>query len=395
MASWLESLPAPETEGGTDDEGESIDDCRVSCEGPPSSGEGEGVACDAATWLQDAGFDSESVRSALDRCNGDADEALDLLRKEMYKPDECCEMESSALKRRRKDDEECMEFDGFLCRAQGNRLVLRLTESGLDGPDVGRIRADGSIFFRGVNEWDQEIYWSDRPRKMPERLGPNFDVSAASKALSRGEPFIWQDFATMEEVKVAHAAMEMMASDGGFSAADAETTAAVKARTDRVTFLHARGNGSPKFPPPCLALVQRLEAAAAMLDWPDGDELLMPRMGMASIYDAKGSLYEIHRDNEKQPNGKWVNHRALTAIAYVNPRGFESEHDGGVLRCHIGTRITDRTGVTATRTEDILPRGGIAVLFPSRQLMHEVLPSHARRYALTLWLLSAPSAGRN
>ena len=106
------------------------------------------------------------------------------------------------------------------------------------------------------------------------------------------------------------------------------------------------------------------------------------------MYDGKGACYKAHRDNDFD-QGRWLNHRALSVVLYVNPTGFEGPDDGGALRCHIGAAAGDQTGATAVRAVDLEPRGGTAVFFPSRVLLHEVLPSYKRRYALTLWLLSA------
>ncbi|CAE8625237.1 unnamed protein product, partial [Polarella glacialis] len=80
-------------------------------------------------------------------------------------------------------------------------------------------------------------------------------------------------------------------------------------------------------------------------------------------------------------------------VAYINPAGFQSSEVGGQLRCHVGAAAGDLTGGTAKVKQDFLPQGGTAVLFPSKAVLHEVLPSYARRYALTLWFLAPATSG--
>lgn len=76
--------------------------------------------------------------------------------------------------------------------------------------------------------------------------------------------------------------------------------------------------------------------------------------------------------------------RRITAIYYMN-KGWKSE-DGGVLRIHEGK------GEVGGKYRDVAPLGDRLVLFLS-DLLHEVLPSHAPRIALSGWLYS-PSEAR-
>jgi len=390
---WLASLSAPDAQN----------DEEASVESGPAE------LNDAAVWLEEMGFGSAAVQAALQEASGDADEALRLLQQgstaDEGEEEEADEEDGGSAegriaggstlhpakrqKRAADGNDGLLDMDGFQCRAQGSRLVLHLPGVGLDGPEVGRIKADGSMVFRGVNEWSQELYYSRRLRANPGGLGMGFDAAEVAGLLEAGAPWAWARFASAEEVRTAHAEMEALNADGTLSAASASTTAVVKARSDKVAFLNVRG-GAPACPPGCLRLFQRLEAAAAALGWPKNGCLLMPRLGMASIYDSRGTRYEAHRDNERDSKGRWLNHRGLTAIVYVNPTGFECAEDGGHLRCHVGAAADDLVGSTATRVEDIAPRGGTAVLFPAKNLLHEVLPCHRRRYALTLWLLEVP-----
>jgi len=92
-----------------------------------------------------------------------------------------------------------------------------------------------------------------------------------------------------------------------------------------------------------------------------------------------------------------MNFRELTMLAYVNPPGQFGENEcgrqaGGRLRCYVDTQRGDLTGATAREHMDLAPLGGRAVIFRARELLHEVLPSFARRYCLTLWFCTSEDA---
>jgi len=70
--------------------------------------------------------------------------------------------------------------------------------------------------------------------------------------------------------------------------------------------------------------------------------------------------------------------RRVTCIYYINP--YWKEEDGGQLRIfHEGAQ-----GVKE-EFDDIAPCGNRLLIFQSRQLEHEVLPTYFERYALTVW----------
>eukprot|EP00435_Cladocopium_sp_Y103_P063235 s16_g24.t2 len=190
-------------------------------------------------------------------------------------------------------------------------------------------------------------------------------------------------------------------------------------RDDACGFWDIQG-GSPAPPGPVLLLFQRLEAAAARFRSAYGWPLLCSRLGMAAVYDGQGACYEQHRDNEWQrhltsrtpkglvpksgseakqrrldfgdvPSGAWMNFRELTMLAYVNlPEDFgdhpQGRQNGGRLRCYVNTKRGDLKGDTARELKDLEPVGGRAVIFRSKELLHEVLPSFGRRYCLTFWV---------
>jgi len=97
-----------------------------------------------------------------------------------------------------------------------------------------------------------------------------------------------------------------------------------------------------------------------------------------------------------------LNHRAWTAIMYLNPPlpsssgGGEGEdwcleRDGGALRCFIDTSEDDSTGETAKEVLDVAPLGGRTVIFRSRDLLHSVLPTNRQRLAMTAWIFDEVS----
>ena len=71
-----------------------------------------------------------------------------------------------------------------------------------------------------------------------------------------------------------------------------------------------------------------------------------------------------------------------------------TEADGGCLRCHVGAAAGDDecAGEGCTHV-DVQPQAGRLVLFRSDALLHEVLPAHALRFAVSLWILEAAAEG--
>lgn len=54
----------------------------------------------------------------------------------------------------------------------------------------------------------------------------------------------------------------------------------------------------------------------------------------------------------------------------------------------MGASWEDEEGVSAKEVVDVQPRGGRLVVFGSRDLLHEVRPSHhGHRWALSIWIL--------
>jgi SM-20-related protein len=90
-----------------------------------------------------------------------------------------------------------------------------------------------------------------------------------------------------------------------------------------------------------------------------------------SCYPGGGARYARHRD--ALPGG---HNRVLTAILYLNPDWQPA--DGGMLRTWSPAGVVD-----------FAPVGGHLALFLSERLMHEVLPAHGQRLAVTAWYRGA------
>ena len=76
-----------------------------------------------------------------------------------------------------------------------------------------------------------------------------------------------------------------------------------------------------------------------------------------------------------------------TAIVYLNP-GWDASRDGGALRVYYPRDEASNGLERAHESEsfaDIEPVAGRLILFDSRRIEHEVRPTHATRWALTLW----------
>lgn len=152
--------------------------------------------------------------------------------------------------------------------------------------------------------------------------------------------------------------------------------------------------------------------------------LRIPQMAMLAAYDGKATRYPAHRDNALSVGATVAgaaaaknlqsNARHLTLVLYLNDKSWQPKH-GGALRCHLraarwageltGNELRDGAAVDPRADEDgctadcpgpdgtchvdVQPRGGQLVIFFSRELLHEVLPAHRRRWALSLWIEDA------
>ena len=110
------------------------------------------------------------------------------------------------------------------------------------------------------------------------------------------------------------------------------------------------------------------------------------------------------------PPGQRVADRAVTAIIYLNAPPWDEARDGGMLRIHHHSDGSSPSPAAAAAAElnrsaaavvgssqgtgpasaashtDVAPLQGRLVLFDSRRLAHQVLPSYRTRWALSAWI---------
>ena len=115
----------------------------------------------------------------------------------------------------------------------------------------------------------------------------------------------------------------------------------------------------------------------------------------------EGAFYKPHMDSAGRDP------RRLTAIVYLVPPDWDAcpNKDGGQLKWWIvpedaplpGEPVSSKPkggveedyaeqyGRSDERKRTLDPKAGRLVLFKARTVMHEVLPTHRKRFALTLW----------
>eukprot|EP00922_Rhytidocystis_sp_ex-Travisia-forbesii_P055550 GHVS01082271.1.p2 GENE.GHVS01082271.1~~GHVS01082271.1.p2 ORF type:complete len:423 (-),score=52.81 GHVS01082271.1:1575-2843(-) len=115
---------------------------------------------------------------------------------------------------------------------------------------------------------------------------------------------------------------------------------------------------------------------------------------------APGSFYHKHMDGgfaDSRNNG-----RKITCMYYPNPPDWK-QSDGGVLRMY-PRRDRKHQEIHTTESDeleemdhqnfvDIPPTADALLLFRSRDMPHEVLVSHRKRFAVTLWLCGPAGPG--
>lgn len=122
------------------------------------------------------------------------------------------------------------------------------------------------------------------------------------------------------------------------------------------------------------------------------EPLTVPASVMLACYDGQGAFYKPHVDSAN------TDPRRLTAIVYLVPPDWDAapEADGGQLVWWLvdedgrPTGAMDEAGVPMKHATD--PKAGRLVMFKARTVMHEVLPTHRRRFALTLWYFEGRSS---
>ena len=147
-------------------------------------------------------------------------------------------------------------------------------------------------------------------------------------------------------------------------------------------------------PPPNCALAARARAENTALD----------KFAQLAKYDKRGARYDPHVDydhnNSDGPEGSRISERNLTAILYFNV-GYANEAEG-CLRVFLDDREEENRAPVAAAAAaaaaatlrslpspqkyvDVEPLPGRLVVFDSRRILHGVMPSYRRRWAITVW----------
>ncbi len=133
----------------------------------------------------------------------------------------------------------------------------------------------------------------------------------------------------------------------------------------------------------CLAHLGEILAGAV-----PGKQPFPPQKAMLARYPAPSGGYAAHLDNPGEPKD---NGRTLTLVVYLNPP--ERACAGGELAVWAPIVADGDPAADDTPPAKVLPaRGGSAILFDSRTIVHQVRPLREgpARWALTFWFNDEP-----
>jgi len=150
----------------------------------------------------------------------------------------------------------------------------------------------------------------------------------------------------------------------------------------------------------CLAMMRGLGSELDMSqEYTRSSHHTVPTQMQLACYDGASAAYRAHRDNAIGPSSsvwylglvgyfqsRMYRQRCVTAILYLNDEEWDTREHGGALRLYMGADSDDEVGATASQVIDVAPAGGTLVVFDSRVVLHEVMPTFSRRLALTLWI---------
>uniref|UniRef100_A0A6U8J1T4 Fe2OG dioxygenase domain-containing protein n=1 Tax=Emiliania huxleyi TaxID=2903 RepID=A0A6U8J1T4_EMIHU len=198
--------------------------------------------------------------------------------------------------------------------------------------------------------------------------------------------------AAEEEARLLQAAGRMQPSTIKRAGSGAARHRDAAARGDVVQWL----DGTDGSAPACAALTQWLRGTlleavrGACAECPPGANpaagtapklLLEPAtslpLAMLACYPGGGARFQRHVDNSPEA----ADTRAVTAVLYLNG-GWTPSH-GGALRVYGDLGKGDAV--------EVEPRRGTLVLFWAHRVPHEVMPASEPRYALSLWISTAPN----
>jgi SM-20-related protein len=207
---------------------------------------------------------------------------------------------------------------------------------------------------------------------------PSLGTTAATSLITHGFAIV-DGFLPMEAVNdvasLAKASLDARAVDGGTDGIAWRHPEPRDGRTDVATWVDADGSSRPG----CDAcfrdcLLPAIDALAA-----DVRSLMAGVKGTLEIQLAcfrEGGRQCRHTDGVACGDPA-SGDRKVTCILYCNPQ-WEEAH-AGKLRL----KLADHDG---GGTVDVEPRGGRLLCFLAGAMVHEVLPTHADRYAVTAWL---------
>jgi len=118
-----------------------------------------------------------------------------------------------------------------------------------------------------------------------------------------------------------------------------------------------------------------------------------PSRMMVARYHSNAARYVSHLDNDPRDASNAAGEptlrpcdRVFTCIAYLNPN-WVPEHEGRFRAYDLDVASADQVDETRpdTRFADVDPLCGRVVVFDSARLLHEVRPSRAERFAMTVW----------
>jgi len=125
--------------------------------------------------------------------------------------------------------------------------------------------------------------------------------------------------------------------------------------------------------------------------------------------EGRRGFYGRHFDSGGDDN--MTRRRKISLLLYLNEDGWCAERDGGMLRAYLphhrstkrmktGSSNIDgamdtKEGSSAAPVQDVIPEGGKLVLFDSKLVEHEVLPTNRERIAVVGWFLSDDADTRN
>ena len=114
---------------------------------------------------------------------------------------------------------------------------------------------------------------------------------------------------------------------------------------------------------------------------------------MVSCYPGGGARYGVHIDNIDGDGRRHLDFgRCFTVLYYLNSPEWDEEADGGSLRIHLLHEALEGSGESGIPAVDIVPRGDTLVIFRADQMLHEVRPAKAQRFAMSMWLYGGSDA---